>query len=203
MRRVAIAFEKSNYDFKTLIRELFTSPLVTYAASTETTTKYGGTISIARRDQLCAALSNRLGKPDLCEITMPTPTNVTSPMNRLAGAVPADGFSRGTEFPVTSPDPNLFYRAATELVCEAAAAKVVDAKSGSVYTSGDVPAAIEDMVVRVMGVPASDPNHAAVVKVLEEHYDTATTTGKASPTDALRSTFSAACQSPTTLSLGI
>lgn len=79
----------------------------------------------------------------------------------------------------------------------------VDAKTDSVYSSSDAPAAIKDMVVKVMGVAASDPNHAAVVKVLQDHYDAATTTDKATPTDALRSTFSAACQSPTTLSLGI
>jgi len=204
MRRIALAFQGASYDFPTLVRELFSSPLVTTAASTATFVADGVTISVARRDQLCAALSNRLAKPDLCEIAMPTPTDVTTPMNRLAGALPADGFSRGTEFPVTAPDPNLFYRAASELVCEAIAAKVVDATTGSVFSSTNAPAAIEDMVTRVMGVPASDPNHAAAVKALQDHYTAATTTApRATPTNALRSTFSAACQSPTTLSLGI
>jgi hypothetical protein len=135
---------------------------------------------------------------------MPTPTDVTSAMNRLAGALPADGFSRGTQFPVTSPDPNLFYRAASELVCEGIAQKVVDATTGTIYSSTSVPSAIDDMVTRVMGVPLSDPNHAPAVTILQNHYTSATTaTPKATPTNALRSTFSAACQSPTTLSLGI
>lgn len=178
------------------------SPLVTATASTATFVQDGVTISIARRDQLCAALSNRLGKTDLCDIAMPTPTNVTSAINKLAGAVPADGFSRGTEFPVTSPNPNLFYRAASELVCEAVALKVVDAATGSVFSSANVTVAIEDMVVKVMGLPDSDPNHAAVVKALQSHYDAATA-AKATATNALRSTFSAACQSPTTLAFGI
>ena len=39
------------------------------------------------------------------------------------------------------------------------------------------------------------------VKVLMDHYTAATTTGKATPTNALRSVFSAACQSPPSLSL--
>jgi hypothetical protein len=203
MRRVALAFQNGNYDFKVLVRELFSSPLVTSEASTATAMADGVTISITRRDQLCTALSNRLGKPDLCEIAMPTPTDVTSAMNRLAGAIPADAFSRGTQFPVTAPDPNLFYRAATELVCEAIAAKVVDATSGSVYSSSNATTAIEDIVTNVMGVPATDPNHAAVVQALSDHYNAAMTTGKATATSALRSTFSAACQSPTTLSFGI
>jgi hypothetical protein len=89
----------------------------------------------ANRDQLCAALSNRLGKTDLCDITMPTPTDVTSATNKLAGAIPADAFSRGSELPVTAPDPNLFYRAASELVCEAVSKLVVDATTATVYTS--------------------------------------------------------------------
>ena len=67
-----------SYNFKTLVRELFSSPLVTAWASTATFVADGVTISVARRDQLCAALSNRLGKADLCEIAMPTPTGVTT-----------------------------------------------------------------------------------------------------------------------------
>jgi len=153
MRRVALAFQNAGYDFKTLVRTLMSSPLVTATGSTATFVADGVTISVARRDQLCAALSNRLGKADLCEIAMPTPTDVTTAVNRLAGAIPADAFSRGSPLPVTSPDPNLFYRAASELVCEAIAAKVVDAKVGTVYASTTFAAAIPDMVQKVMAVP--------------------------------------------------
>lgn len=202
MRRIALAFQSSNYDWSTLMTQMMTSPLVTDLASTATFVQDGVTISVARRDQLCAALSNRLGQTDLCQIALPSPEDVTTAMNRLAGAVQADGFSRGTQFPVTPPDPNLFYRAASELLCEAIAAVVVDTK-GSIYSSTDVATGIDDMVTRVMGVPASDPNHAPSVAALQAHYTAATTTAKATPTNALRSTFSAACQAPTTLSFGI
>lgn len=203
MRRVALAFQNATYDFKILVRELMSSPLVTAAASTATFVQDGVTVSIARREQLCAALSNRLGKVDLCDITMPAPTDVTSATNKLAGAIPADAFSRGSELPVTAPDPNLFYRAASELVCEAVAKLVVDATTGTVYTSTAVATAIPDMVQKVMGVPPSDPNYTGSVKILMDHYTAATTTGKATASNALRSVFSAACQSPTSLSLGI
>jgi hypothetical protein len=206
MRRVALVFQNSTYDFRALVRELMSSPLVTASASTATFVKNGVTISVARRDQLCAALSTRLGKPDICEIEMPTPTDATTAMNRLVGAISADAFSRGSENPVTPTDPNLFYRAASELACEAIAAKVVDATTGTVYTSTSASAtttAITDMVVKVMGVPASDPHYADALKALNDHYAAAMGTGKATATNALRSTFSAACQSPTTLSFGI
>ncbi len=203
MRRIALAFQSSNYAFPTLVQEMMSSPLVTDLGSTATFVSDGVTISIARRDELCAALSNRLGQTDLCQIALPSPEDVTTAMNRLAGAIQADGFSRGTQFPVTPPNPNLFYRAASELVCEAVAAVVVDT-TGSVYQSATgVPATIDDMVTRVMGVPVTDPNHAPAVAALQAHFAAATTTAKATPTSALRSTFSAACQSPTTLSFGI
>jgi hypothetical protein len=202
MRRVALAFQNASYDFKTLVRELLSSPLVTATGSTATFVADGVTISVSRRQQLCAALSNRLGKPDLCEIVMPTPTDVTSAVNRLAGAIPADAFSRGSPQPVTAPDPNLFYRAASELVCEAIAAKVVDGKTGTVYTSAAFAAAIPDIVQEVMALPPTDPHYAAAVKALMDHYNAALATG-ATATSALRSTFSAACQSPTSAALGI
>jgi hypothetical protein len=202
MRRVALAFQNASYDFNTLVRELMSSPLVTAGSSTATFVADGVTISVARRNQLCAALSNRLGKADLCEINMPTPTDVTTAVNRLAGAIPADAFSRGSQLPVTSPDPNLFYRAASELVCEAIAAKVVDATAATVYASASFATAIPDMVQKVMALPPSDPHYAGAVKALTDHYNAALA-AKATATSSLRSTFAAACQSPTSLGLGI
>lgn len=201
-RRVALAFQNANYDFPTLVRELFSSPLVTSSSDTATFDQDGVTISITRRDQLCAALSTRLGKSDVCQILTPTPTGVTTAMNRLAGSIVADGFSRGSQLPVTPSDPNLFYRAASELVCEAVAAAVVDATSGTVYASSSYQTAIADMVTNVMAIPASDPHHAGALQALQDHY-TAAIAAKATATSALRSTFAAACQSPTSLALGI
>jgi hypothetical protein len=202
MRRIALAFQTSGFKWPTLVRELFSSPLVTATASTATFVANGVTISIARRDQLCAALSNRLGVADVCDIGMPAPTGKTSAINRLAGAVPADTFSRGSEIPVTPPDANLLYRAASEMVCEAVATRVVDAGAGSVFTSANPQAAIADMVARVMALPPSDSHAAAAAKILRDHYDGAVA-AKVTATNALRSTFSAACQAPSNLGLGI
>jgi len=202
MRRIALAFQSANYDFPTLVRLLFSSPLVTSASDTATFAEDGVTISITRRDQLCAALSNRLNKPDVCGILMPTPTGVTTAINRLSGSIVADAFSRGSQLPVTPSDPNLFFRAASELVCEAVAAVAVDATTGTVYSSSSYQTAITDMVVNIMGVPASDPHYAAALQALQNHY-AAAIAGKATATSALRSTFAAACQSPTSLAMGI
>jgi len=181
---------------------LFSSALVTYAEPTKTNQEYGATVSIMRRDQFCQALANRLAVPDICEIAMPTPTGVTSAMNRLAGALPADSFSRGVAAPVTPTDPSLFFRAASELLCEAVAAKVVDSGAAAKFTSTDVAGAVEGLVTTLMGVPPSDPQHQAAVTVLTAHFNDAKTSG-ATATNAMRSTFSAACQSAPSLALGI
>lgn len=202
MRRIAKAFEDSSFKFDVLVQELFSSPLVTNAASTQTAEKNGATISIMRRDQFCQSLSNRLGVKDICDIQTPTPTGVTSAMNRLAGALPADAFSRGVAAPVTPSDPSLFFRAASELLCEAVAVKVVDSGASAKFMSSNVATAVEGLVSTIMGVPPSDPQHAAAVTVLTAHFNDAKT-GGATATNAMRSTFSAACQSAPSLALGI
>ena len=123
-----------------LIKEFFASPLVTGAVGDRQLRRRGSVpISISRRDHLCAALSNRLGKPDLCAqaVAVPTSTQTATATHRVQRR--ADAFSRGSQIPVTPSDPTLFYRSATELLCSNIAAQVVDPTAGGgVYTSSDV-----------------------------------------------------------------
>src|SRR5262249_9051966 len=72
-RRVALAFQNANFNFKTLVKELFSSPLVTGAATTLTFDRRNPIVSVERRDQLCQSLSNRLGKPDICALGVAFP----------------------------------------------------------------------------------------------------------------------------------
>jgi hypothetical protein len=125
---------------------------------------------------------------------------------KIATAVAADAFSRGAESPVTPTDPTLFYRAASEMLCENIATQVVDATSGTVWQSSSFTAAISDMVERVMGYPpADDHHHAQAIKILTDHHNAVLTqTGaRNTATTALRSTFALACQSPASLSAGL
>jgi hypothetical protein len=66
VQRIADAFAASSYDWNKLVHELFTSPLVTDASPTLTTTTSGTVVPIARRAQLCTTLSSRLGLTDVC-----------------------------------------------------------------------------------------------------------------------------------------
>ena len=202
-RRVALAFASSSFSFPILVAELFSSPLVTTASDTTTFDTDGVTISISRRDHLCAALSNRLGQSDICALAVPAPTTAQTATFKIAGSVAADAFSRGSQTPVTPSKATLFYRAASEILCENVAALVVDASSGGVYVSTDVTTAIAGMVQNVMGYPPSDAHYASAVDILTRHYNSAKAQSKTSATNALRATFALACQSPTSLIVGM
>ena len=192
------------------MRELFSSPLVTNASLTATAQANGVSISIARRDQICAALANRLQIPDVCSLAVPKPSSDQNKTLTIVSSVAADAFSRGSEIPVTPSDPTLFYRAASEMLCENVAPKVVDPSSGTnVYPSATVATSIAALVEKIVGYPAADPHHADAVQILTDHYNAAlassanTGTSTAKATNAMRSTFALACQSPTSLSFGL
>jgi hypothetical protein len=210
-RRVVKAFQDANYDYKTLIRELMSSDLVTGLGPTYTFTKRNVVVSVARKDQFCQSLSNRLGIADICGLHVAFPysngysqsnTSYTTAkaMSRLAGAMPADGFSRGSEVPVALADPTLFYRAASELICEGIAPTVVD-QANMPFQSSDLDGSIDKMVQSLMGYASGDPHYASAIQILHDHYTEALSGHNA--TQALQATFSLACQSPTSVSFGL
>ena len=164
-RGVVADFVSSNYNFPSLVKELFSSALMTGAAATATypADSAGNAtvpISISRQAHLCAALSNRMGVSDVCALQAAVPTSAQSTTLTIAGSVAADAFSRGSQTPVTPAYPDLFYRAATEELCENVAKLVVDATGGP-YTSSSTSCTNGDglltkFVEQVMGLNPSD-----------------------------------------------
>jgi hypothetical protein len=202
VRRIARVFQEKNYDFLTLVREFFASPLVTGATPTTTFDAGQMTVSIARRDHVCTALSNRLERPDLCALVATAPSQTQSATARIATSVAADAFSRGAESPITPSDPTLFYRAATEMLCENVANQVIDGTT-PVFTSANAAAALPAFVEKLMGYAPSDPNHAAALQIVQSHYDSVLAANKRQPAVALKSAFVLACEAPTALSVGL
>jgi hypothetical protein len=196
--RIVQAFADSQFDFHTLVLELFSSPLVTGQESTKSRTDVGETVSISRQDHFCAALTNRL------KLTTNLCTGITDKTTATAVAnnIPLDGYLRGADAPALSTAETPFYRGATEALCAYAASLTVDKMPMSRYTSAKKDAAITDFVENIMGITAADPNNAAVTQLLQEHYDASVTAG-ASATDALKSTFITACLSPTSVAVGL
>ncbi len=197
-RRVAANFAQA-FSFPVLVKDLFASPLVTGAADTKTSAKGTVPVSISRRDHFCQALSNRLGIQDICALAVPLPNAAQTATATIAGSVVADAFGRGTVAPVTPAFPNLFFRAAVEQLCANLAPQLVDGGSSSLWSSSNAPAAIDDMVGRVMGYPPSDQSHAMAASILQQHMQDAQSKSNAS--SALRSTFVLACESPTSVSI--
>jgi hypothetical protein len=197
--RVAKAFAESRFDWKTLVRELFSSPLVTYASATESAIASGASAGIARHDSLCTSLANRLKIGDICGL-YGTPKDKRAV--NLTTAVPGDGYARGAEEPLMPRDPNLFFSSATENLCALLAARVVDAGAASLFKSTSLDQALGDLVATVMGVPPSDPRSAGLLAILTRH-DAAAIGSGATPSDALRSTFMVACSSPLSVGAGL
>ena len=197
--RVAALFAASNHDFKTLVRELFSSPLVTGATPTPSTLKQGIVVSIARKDALCLSLQNRLGLGDVCGLVGTAPS---AKLGQLVSAIPGDGYSRGAEEPLIPTDPNLFFQSAVDNLCVLLSTTLVKQDPSAHYPVAQPDAALDDFVKTVMGVPTNDPRSPPLREVLRRHYDDALTAGEL-PGDALRSTFVTACSSPLSVSSGL
>jgi hypothetical protein len=207
--KLATNFRKSNYNWKTLTREFFSSPLVTFAVETKTAKTEGVVIGIARRETLCASLGNRLKVPDLCGqlllpgmVQMQAQAAIRVRARNLALAVPGSGYARGDEAPLMPHDPNLFFFSATENLCALLASQLVGLGPQAIFRPGQTNEAITTLVGTIMGLPPSDPRAMPMGDVLREHYAEAMKTG-ANVTDALQSTFVLACQSPLGVSVGL
>jgi Protein of unknown function (DUF1585) len=210
-QRVAEAFKASNFDFKTLVRELLSSPLVTLSSHTTTYDTRDPMVSISPRGHFCDALSSRLGLPDVCSIYSRPSGTLAVQTAKFASAVPTIGFARGAVDPVIPTEASMIPAAATEKLCIEVAERAVDATTGARYMSADdarVNTAIADMVHNLMGMPAEDPRSGEIVTALRAHFDaslkTLTATKKTGARSiALKSTFTIACQAPSLTAIGL
>ena len=207
-QRLVKSFQSSGYSWNSLVTELLASPLTTLSAETRTVDANGEVVAVARRDHLCAALDARLGFSDICGRDAATKKQQQTAIVQLVSGLPSDGYVRGATMPVLPNRPTLFYRAATENLCLAIAADVIDvaaAKSvaGVVTWSSSKPdAAIADFVSTMMALVPSDPRSAPATALLKAHFSAATAQG-ASASDALKSTFVTACLAPSAVSIGL
>ena len=201
--RVASAFSSANFDFKTLIRELFSSPLITWSAETETTKTNGVINSITRRDQFCASLSNRLQLSDVCGTLSTNPTNTQRTIAQRALMLATDTYFRAYALPSLPTNPDLFFRQSTESICSLVADQVIDVQGGSKYSSAEPDKAIDDFVSNVMAVVPTDARYEATKAILTDNFTEASTLGGIDKTTALKATFQLACLAPTSVIVGL
>jgi hypothetical protein len=204
--RIVDDFASSAFSWSELVVDLFSSPLTTGATPTQTAAHEGDVVAVSRRDHFCAAMDFRLGFDDVCA-RLPTTTPVSPVIARVAGGLPADGYGRGAVAPVLPNAPTLFYRSGTEVICEAIAALVIDVPSDArvskrTWSSADPAAAIADFAQIVAGLVPSDPRYGPVLSILTSHYAASLAQPGASATSALQSTFVAACDAPSAVTIG-
>jgi hypothetical protein len=206
LSRVVSAFRDAGYDWSTLVKTLLSSPLVTYAARTATSDKNGEVVAVSRRDHLCAALSNRLGLPDVCALDRNTKKQGAVP--QIVTGLPSDGYGRGSIMPVLPNEATLFYRTGLENICAALAPQVIDVAAAKqvpgarAWSSTAPDAAIADFVSVLMALTIHDPRTAPATALLRGHFDAAVQQG-AKASDALKSTFVTACLAPSAATIGL
>lgn len=207
-QRIVNDFKGNNLAWNGLVKAIVTSPITTNAAETATVVTNGETIAVSRRDHLCAALNNRLGFVDICQLDVSLANRTPTVISQIVSGMPSDGYGRGGVIPVLPNQPNLFYRAGLENVCEGVAQMVIDAKpnpqqpGAKKWSSAQPDAAIADFVGIVMALTPSDVRTAQATAILTDHFTQATQTG-ATASDALKSTFVAACLSPSFIGIGM
>ena len=189
--RIAKAFVDSGYDFKTLLVELMSSPLVTGASYVQTFATAGPFVSITRKQHLCQMLDARMGVDDACGVAA-----------LFAGLVPEDEFARGSAEPVQTAVTGLFHIAAGEQLCLKLASKLVGDAAASRFKVSEPASVIDELTSSLMGLPPGHSRHDATRTELQAHYDAVLAAGN-TKTDALRSTFVVACQSPDVMAIGL
>ncbi len=188
--RVAKAFVDSNFDFKILLLEVLSSPLVTGAQFTENVGANRPFVSITRKQHLCQLLSTRLGIPDACAVA-----------TSFAGLVPEDEFSRGSAEPVQTAVTGLFHYAAAEKLCAKLATRLVGTGAGMLFPTDQPEPALNTFVESLMGLEPEHPRHDAVRAILGQHFESAQ--ASSNPLTALRSAFIVACVSPEVQAVGL
>lgn len=189
--------------WKPMVKALVTSPLTTGVAPT----RREPVVAVARRDHLCAALNARLGLADVCGLDVLSGAATASDVPQIAAGLPSDGYGRGATAPVLPNDPSVFFQAGIENICKRVAALVIDPAADNQadqrWSSAQPDQAIAAFVATVMGLAAGDPRAPGAIELLRAHFQTAVARPGVTATDALRSAFVVACQSPTAISVGL
>ncbi len=92
------------------------------------------------------------------------------------------------------------FRTGIENICAALALKLVDNGSSSPFLSTNSQKAIADMVHNLMGITGD--RDASRIAILTSHFNAARATSGVTVSDALRSTFTLACLSPSVVGVG-
>jgi hypothetical protein len=210
--RVVAAFATSNLDFRVLIREIFSSPLVT-GGSCLPGIPAGTSATISRRSAFCAQLSHRTGLSDLCgqSTDVQTQTSLQESISQAITAVPKDGYSRDQVELVTISETGLFVRANREAACNHLS-RDSDTFFWKDYpvnpTATEIDTGVQVLMENIVGLRPADPLYAPIETILRDHISEVAALvpeGSSEPlgaTAGLRSALSLACMAPSSAGIG-
>ena len=107
--RIVGVFKSSGYSWNALIRTIFASPLLTYAAPTSTAEQTREVVAVSRRDNLCAALNDRLGLTDVCALDALSEVSAKTTLPVIVSGLPSDGYGRDAVAPVLPNQPTALF----------------------------------------------------------------------------------------------
>lgn len=181
---------RSHLNFKTMLLDLVTSPLITRASQFETYDLTDDMVSITRRAHLCAQLEERLPLNDVCD-------NLGDDIDLIA----SDEILRTSAAPVQATETGSLHLSSGEAVCRKLANKLVTSKGP--YKSEEWDDVIrKEIVDKMMGLSTAHPRRDSTVALLLAHHEDALDAG-ADETEALKSVVQIACASPDVLGLGL
>ena len=180
---IAHAFEAGGFDFRNMLVDLLSSPLITGAAD----------ISITRANHLCPLIEVRMGDDTLCD-----------GLGEALGLIPRDEFSRGEVVPAMAADPSTFSFAAGEALCQRISSRLVGGEAADrPLRTDDVAGGLRRLVEGLMGLSPAHPRHDVALATLQRHYDEARAAAEGSSQLALRSAAMTACLSPDVMGMGL
>ena len=189
---ISSAFREGGFNFKNLLIDLFSSPLITHLSEPESLRGKDPIISITRREHLCALLIERTGVSNIC---------TSNRARNIIGLIPQDDFSRGAVDPTQPSLPSAFHYAAVENLCEAVARASVTNNSER-FPAGNTEVTIPRIVTQLMGIPMDHERYETTLQILTDHHQIALTAGL-NQRDANRSVFTIACLSPDVMGIGL
>ena len=226
---LAADFDNAGFDMTHLIKNFFSSPLITETSYREGTDVPGAQVSVARKGHYCRALYVRLSavrqaqgremnsRLDVC--------NKDGDIEILSASLPNDAVVRGSIDLHQPKDSSPMVSVAIEGMCSLSADTVVSSRvNNSAFDPSDPTRALDLMIEHLLGIPTGTERFMQQRQRFQKLYEVQTlettcetpsdlqvsltspelTCGLAlSPTDALRNIWTMVCQSPSLTGVGL
>ena len=171
VKTLAEKFAASNYRFKTLLVELFKSPLVIDSFRDSNNLS----LSIARRDHYCFRIDNRID--DIRRGKSLDPDDVTfcdTSSNYRAAQVemiPAETIGRGHIGLLQATQLDPFYAKSVEFLCKDRARFQISNDDSATFNRDDASRSLDDLVQQIMGIPTNHDDYQSLRNTIQNIYD--------------------------------